>query len=120
MNLFLTFVFLLFIGFFELFIARQLKSKTKVSDTSGDRAFRWGRNIILILFLVALPFIIDTSAHLKIGLIAYVTALMGFQAFMEWKFIKSSRDYQVTLCSLIVGVFILINIENILNFSGIG
>lgn len=43
--------------------------------------------------------------------ILYVIGLAGFQSFMEWKYLKNSKQYVTSLIILIICVFILYNME---------
>lgn len=87
--------------------------KKKISETSGKRIDRWGRGIILLIFLFTLPFVIfgDSTNIIKWYWIVYITLLMGFQAFLEWKYLENSKQYVTTIIFIILSVIIMYNIE---------
>ena len=84
--------------------------KKKLAETAGKRIDRIGRLILTILCLAALPlfFIHEaTFTQIKWYLIFFVTIFAGFQLFMEWKYIKGSKQYLTTLLLFIIGVSLL-------------
>ncbi|WP_258000291.1 DUF4181 domain-containing protein [Bacillus sp. Marseille-P3661] len=86
--------------------------KKKVSETPGKRFDQWGRGIILLLFLCTLPFFIMVeTSFMKWYWILYLIVLLGFQSILEWKYLKNSKQYVVSLIILIIFVIILYNIE---------
>lgn len=84
----------------------------KISETSGKNIDRWGRGIILVIFLCTLPFVItqDTNVMKWYWIITLIT-LLGFQSILEWKYLKDSKQYVITLVFLILSVIIMYNIE---------
>ncbi len=109
------FIVLIFIGFLlEKIINKLLRvEKKRISETSGKRIDRWGRGIILLIFLFTLPFVIfgDSTNIIKWYWIIYITLLMGFQAFLEWKYLENSKQYVTTIIFIILSVIIMYNIE---------
>ena len=89
--------------------------KKKLSKTSGKKVDRWGRGIILILFLCTIPFytfyVMEDTTFIKWYWILYLIVLLSFQSILEWKYLKNSKQYVTTLIMLIISVFILYNIE---------
>ena len=86
--------------------------KKKVSETSGKKVDRWGRGMILILFLCTLPFyVMGDTTFIKWYWILYLIVLLGLQSILEWKYLKNSKQYVTTLILLIISVFFLYNIE---------
>ena len=71
--------------------------KKKISETSGKNVDRWGGITILILFLITQWFgITNESDTLRMSYwMTYLAFLFGFQAIMEYIFIKESRQYMV-------------------------
>ena len=110
---FVLFLFLIFLAFlFTRFILDKLinkllgiKKKGKIEDTPGRNIDRWGRGIIIIVFLFLFLITKDTSA-LKSILVLYWITLMGFQAFLEWEYLKNSRQYVSTLIFLMIFIVI--------------
>ena len=71
--------------------------KKKISETSGKKVDRWGRGIILVIFLSTLPFVVTWTNIIKWYWIVYLVLLLGFQSFLEWKYLKKSNQYVTTL-----------------------
>lgn len=79
--------------------------KKKTSETTAKSVDRWERGIILVIALLTLPFIITKDVNIiKWYWIAYFLLLLGFQSFLEWKYLKESKQYVTTLVFLILGV----------------
>ena len=87
--------------------------KKKVSETSGKNVDRWGSIAILILFLITKWFgITNDSDTLRMSYWMICLAfLFGFQAIMEYIFIKESRQYISTTILLIIILFIVYNLD---------
>ncbi|MGE8077681.1 DUF4181 domain-containing protein [Peribacillus loiseleuriae] len=86
--------------------------KKKISETSGKNVDRWGRGIILVIFLCTLPFVITKDTNvMKWYWIFYFILLVGFQSILEWKYLKNSKQYVTTLIFLMLSVIIMYNIE---------
>ena len=117
--------FLIFISVFTIFaillekiINKLLRvERKKISETSGKKAEKWGRYIILVICLCTLPFFLvqdtDISSMKWYWILCYIVSL-GFQSILEWKYLKHSKQYVTTLIFLILGVISLYNIENFL------
>lgn len=75
--------------------------RKKISETPGKNIDRWGRSVILVVFLCALGFAVtkDTDMN-KWYWIVYLALLLGFQAFLEWKYLRNSKQYVATLVFL--------------------
>ncbi|CAM4022863.1 DUF4181 domain-containing protein [Lederbergia lenta] len=72
--------------------------KEKISETPGKRIDRWGRGIILIVCISTLPFVITRETNvMKWYWIFYFVLLFGFQAILEWKFLKDSKRFLLHL-----------------------
>jgi hypothetical protein len=100
---FLAFFIILII--FSLFIDKFLRKwlgveKKKISETSGKNIDRWGRGIILFIFLCTLPFAVEDRNVIKWYWICFLIVSMGFQLFMEWKYLKNSKEYVITVITL--------------------
>ena len=89
--------------------------KKKISETSGKKVDRWGRGIILVIFLSTLSFVITKDTHvLKWYFILYLVLLLGFQSILEWKYLKNSKQHVTTLIFLMLSVIIMYNLESFL------
>ncbi|MBD7966698.1 DUF4181 domain-containing protein [Paenibacillus gallinarum] len=87
--------------------------KKKLSETSGKNVDRWGGITTLILFLITQWFgITNESDTLRMSYwMTYLAFLFGFQAIMEYIFIKESRQYISTIILLIMVLLIVYNID---------
>jgi hypothetical protein len=93
--------------------------KKKISETSGKNVDRWGRGIILVIFLCTLPFVITKDINVMMWYwILYLILLLGFQSILEWKYLKNSKQYVTTLIFLMLSVIIMYNIEYFLQLLG--
>lgn len=72
--------------------------KKNISETPARRIDRRGRGVILVIVLLTLPVIITKDVHIiKWYWIVYFLLLFGFQAFLEWKYLKETKQYITTL-----------------------
>lgn len=95
-----------------------IKKKGKLSETSGKNVDRWGRGIILVIFLCSLPFFIEQEASvMKWYYILFWISLWGFESILEWKYLKNSKQYISTLIFLTLSVIFIYNIEHFLKLS---
>ncbi|MFJ7952088.1 DUF4181 domain-containing protein [Lysinibacillus sp. NPDC096418] len=86
--------------------------KRKISETPGKSIDRWGRGIILVILLCTLPFVFANDIYNTMWYwVFYVTIIWGFQAILEWKYIKNSKQYVTTIILLMFILSILYNIE---------
>ncbi|MCD5324570.1 DUF4181 domain-containing protein [Pontibacillus sp. HN14] len=92
--------------------------KKKVSETPGKHIDRWGRGILLVIFLSTLWFAIEEGSDhfVKLYWMTYLALLLGFQAVIEFIYIKDSKQYISTTIVLIVGLIIMANIESLLGW----
>lgn len=108
--LYVTVVLLLEKGLNKLFNV----TKQKVSDTDGKMVDRWFRVIMVIVSLSVLIFYIvplmkDFKENVNVIMwywLIHFGVIFFFQVFMEWKYLKPSKQY---LTSLIIIVIILIS-----------
>nr|WP_239534224.1 DUF4181 domain-containing protein [Thalassobacillus pellis] len=93
--------------------------KVKISETAGKNLDRWGRGIILLVFLSLLWFVIDFNSDtiIKYYLMSYLAIILGFQAIMEFIFIKGSKQYISTMILLIMSLFIIYNVDKFLTLE---
>lgn len=108
-------VILIILIIFSFFLDKLLRKrlgveKIKISETSAKNVDRWGRGIILVILLCTLPFVITKDTNvMKWYWILYLILLLGFQSFVQWKYLKNSKEHLITLMSLMVGVIIIYN-----------
>ena len=120
MGLFLFIIFIIFILLLEKMLNKLLGvEKKKISETNGKSFERWGRGIILVIFLCTLPFVITMDSNvMKWYWILYFVLLLGFQSILEWKYLKNSKQYVTTLIFLFLGTIIIYNIEYFIQLLG--
>ena len=91
-----------------------IKKKERLSETSGKNVDRWGRGIILVIFLCSLPFFIEQEASvMKWYYILFWISLLGFESILEWKYLKNSKQYVSTLIFLMLFIIFMYNIEHL-------
>lgn len=86
--------------------------KIKISETAGKKADLWGRRVILVIILCSLTFVESGSDFAKWYMGFYTVLLFGFEAILEWKYIKNSKQYFTTIILLLYTLFIFYNIES--------
>ena len=81
--------------------------RKSISETPGKRIDRWGRTIIVLIYL---SFIITTKGSNEWQFVLFLTALLGFQTILEWKYLKDSKQYISTLISsmMLFPIFLLV------------
>lgn len=79
--------------------------KEKLSETPGKNIDRWGRSIIIVTFIILLSPL--NSIHINVILMLYWLTLLGFQAILEYIYIKDSKQYLSTIILLLAGLFII-------------
>ena len=84
--------------------------REKISETSGRIVQRWGRAIIILVFLTFYFFAQtkESNVLLKWHWFMLIVALMGFQVLLECKYLKDSKQYISTLITslLMISVFL--------------
>jgi hypothetical protein len=115
-----TFIILiLLVIFVEKMIGKLLGVKEEdVSETSGKRIDEWGRIIIVVIFLFSYIFALtkEIDTILKWNWIFFITALMGLQTILEWKYLKESKQYILTLISSTIIICIFVYYVNSVRF----
>ncbi|MGE7780402.1 DUF4181 domain-containing protein [Peribacillus sp. NPDC097264] len=112
---FLAVFFLVFIGayFINKYLTKWLgvEKKESISETPGKNLERWGRGIILFIFICALPMVLEYENILQWYWILFLNVLIGFQSFLEWKYLKPSKQYVITLTYLVFALVIIYGID---------
>lgn len=95
--------------FINKFLTKWLgvERKEKISETAGKNIDRWGRGIILLIFLCTLPYAIENSNVIKWYWTCFLIVSIGFQSFMEWKYLKTSKQYVITLTYILLAPVII-------------
>ncbi|WP_455717758.1 DUF4181 domain-containing protein [Anaerosporobacter sp.] len=122
MGLIFLIIFIILVLLLEKIMDKLLgvKVKGKISETSGKNINRWGRAIILVIFLCCIPFGINEDGSLsKWYFMLSGTSFLGFQAILEWKYLKDSKQYISTLIFMIIFVVLIYNIEKFIRIIGL-
>ncbi|QSS98863.1 DUF4181 domain-containing protein [Pontibacillus sp. ALD_SL1] len=83
-----------------------------VTDTKGKHIDRWGRGVLLLIAISVLGYAIFSHASgMKWYLMGIYVAQFGFQAIMQWMFLKRSKEYVITSVYLALGVLTIYNID---------
>ncbi|GGO03860.1 DUF4181 domain-containing protein [Saccharibacillus kuerlensis] len=81
----------------------------RVTDPAGRKIEIIGRLILVAIALPTLYFLYFVSERLTFAgtfcfFIVYFAAQIGLQAWIEWKFLKGSKQYVVSLIMLVLAV----------------
>lgn len=92
----------------KYFIVEELN---KISDTNGKNINRWVKGLLFVISVCVFFFVLDTTNINSLKwywLIVFIVA-MGQHAFIEWRYLKGSKEYVISLIKLAVGlIYILI------------
>jgi hypothetical protein len=77
-----------------------------ISETAGNHIDLWGRRILALIGLFLVFFVIDLSDEntFEWFCLIFLAVTFGFQSIIEWKYIKNSKEFLVTLLSLLIGL----------------
>ncbi|RKP53122.1 DUF4181 domain-containing protein [Cohnella endophytica] len=103
MSLLLILLVLIELTIKKYFLVEELN---KISDTDGKNINRWVKGLLAFISLFIFFFVLDTTNinTLKwFWLILFLVA-MGQHAFMEWRYLKGSKEYITSLIKLAVGL----------------
>ena len=84
--------------------------RRKVSETEGKYIQRWGLVVIAIIGFSSIFFvfdILDTNV-MKWFWLFFLILTVGFHSFIEWKFLRESKEYMVSLIVLMIGVIYIL------------
>lgn len=86
--------------------------KQKLSETSGKNVSRWVRGTLLLIFLCSIPFFYTGELEaIKWYCIFYLTLVASLRSFLEWKYLKNSKEYMITLTFLVLGLIVVYNMD---------
>ncbi|OCA90522.1 hypothetical protein A8F94_01150 [Bacillus sp. FJAT-27225] len=70
-----------------------------ITETEGRRIDFWGRIVLAIAFFISLFFVKDSSDEttIKWFLIIFYTIFAAFQFIIEWKYLKNTKEFIITL-----------------------
>lgn len=85
------------------------KNKRKVSETTGKNIQLWGLVIIglVSIYCIFALDILDNNV-MKWFWLSFIIIALGFQSFLEWKFLKEIKQYVVSLFVLMLGLIYII------------
>ncbi|KGP73299.1 DUF4181 domain-containing protein [Pontibacillus yanchengensis] len=90
--IFLIIVLVFFISLEKLLRKRLGIQKQKISNTPGKKVYHWGKGVIVVVFLCCLPYAITLNdLMMRWFWIGYLSILLGFEAFIQWKYIRDSK-----------------------------
>ncbi|MCD5323456.1 MULTISPECIES: DUF4181 domain-containing protein [Pontibacillus] len=118
----MTFVVLVILLLLILSLEYLLRKKFKIerqsiTDTKGKHVDRFGRGMTVLIAISVLTYaIFEDPEEVKWYYMAIVGIQFGYEAFMQWMFIKGSKEYIITLVYLALGLFTIYNID--LLFAG--
>ncbi|WKA54471.1 DUF4181 domain-containing protein [Planococcus shixiaomingii] len=89
--------------------------KTSLSDTPAKNIDRWGRGIVLVIALCVFYFGMESDLVVLFFWfwVVFLTWQTFFQAFLQWKYIRESKEHLVTLLLYPVGIAALFAIAYI-------
>lgn len=78
----------------------------KISETEGNVINWWVKGAIVIISIVIYVFVLDTTNYSTLKWFWFILffLVLGFDAFMEWRYLKDSKAYLVSSILLVVGV----------------
>ena len=88
--------------------------RREISETSGKSVQRWGRTIIVVVFIFSYfsSTVQESDVLLNTNWFVLIVTLMGFQVILEWKYLKGSKQYIPTL----IRTILMISIGLVLTF----
>ena len=88
--------------------------RREISETPGKSVQRWGRTIIVVVFIFSYfsSTVQESDVLLNTNWFVLIVTLMGFQVILEWKYLKGSKQYILTL----VRTILMISIGLVLTF----
>lgn len=88
------------------------EKREKISETDGRIINITGNLILVFIAIYSLLFVLDRSEEKTIKWFFFILMIIVylFNAFLEWKYLKNSKEFTVTLLLLLFGLiyFILI------------
>lgn len=105
-------ILVLIVSIANIIVGRLIvgKKRRKISDTDGKNMQFLGLLTIAIIGIWCV-FVFDIIATnvMKWFWLCFLIITVGFQLFLEWKFLKESKEYLVSLIVLMIGlIYILI------------
>lgn len=99
-------IVILFFGS-EMLIRKLFNIKrVKLADAGARKTSRWGRTLLLIVFLCMIPFAAsgDNARNVVYLLFFYNSAMMLLEGYLQWKYIKESKEHIVTFSTFLISI----------------
>ncbi|MGK7376877.1 DUF4181 domain-containing protein [Planococcus sp. 1R117A] len=85
--------------------------KASLSDTPAKKYGQWGQGSIFIAVLISISLITTGNSSWIVWLwIVFALALQSFVAFLQWKYMKESKEHLLTLITIPVLIVLLLAI----------
>ncbi|PSL36242.1 uncharacterized protein DUF4181 [Planomicrobium soli] len=96
----------------KLIRKRMNIKKVELRDTPAKSIDFWGRGVILVLALCTIPFSAgaEDMERLLWFFVVYLLAINLFQAYLQWKYVKETKEYVVTLVTFPIGIAAFLSI----------
>lgn len=110
-----VFIILLLWPLLANFIHQLLGVKEKkISETPAKNIDRWRKGIVLVTVFITFPVAIDVI-DLKWYMIFILILSMGSESIVEWKYLKSSKQYITTLIFMVIGILLIYSVDFVFN-----
>ncbi|MGZ9585849.1 DUF4181 domain-containing protein [Paenibacillus marinisediminis] len=96
----------------DLILRKWIAGTKKVElPDEGKKVEKWGKIILATIGIITVIIfldldILDADAMKWFWMVVIITAF-GFQSFIDWKYLKGSKLYIVSLINLILGVILV-------------
>ncbi|KGR78032.1 DUF4181 domain-containing protein [Ureibacillus manganicus] len=83
--------------------------RKKISETKGKYIHKWGYSIIATMGIGSL-FILDIFDPnvMKWFWLGLLILIIGFQTLLDWKYLKGTKEYLVSLIVLVIGIIYIL------------
>jgi len=110
MNIFLFIIIILLFILLELILRRTLKIEKKhISETEGKKVYRIGIFIITVVTICFIPIVVTKdTVYMTLFLFLFFIIRFGFELFVEWKYMRESREYLITLANMVLVIIVAI------------
>ncbi|MDM5333810.1 DUF4181 domain-containing protein [Ureibacillus composti] len=110
MNIVLFIIIILLFILLELILRRTLKIEKKdISETEGKKVYRIGIFIITVVTICFIPIVVTKDTfYMTLFLFLFFIIRFGFELFVEWKYMRESREYLITLANMVLVIIVAI------------
>lgn len=112
MNILLLVIIILLFLLLEPILRRILKIEKKhISETEGKKVYRIGIFIITVITICFIPILVTKeTVYMTLFLLLFFIVRYGFELFIEWKYMRESREYLITLANMVLVMMVGIGI----------